>query len=141
MLEGVTLGDKHTYGNYGLMFEEHPVISPPKPKEHWVDIPGMDGALDLSTVQTGKMQYETRTIPMYFVFVGRRREWPAIYSEILNDIHGKSLHITFDNDPDYYYDGLVKVEKYEPKQAHFGLAVTCTVQPFKFARDGTKGGF
>lgn len=140
-MQGATIGSKHTYLNYGLMFESPPVISPPKPKEHWVEIPGMNGALDLSKVQTGEMQYETRTISMRFVYVGRRWDWPAVYSEIMNDIHGKSEHITLDNDPGYYYEGIVKVEKYEPKKAHFGLAVTCTVQPFKFALDGSKGGF
>ena len=141
MLEGVTFGVRHSYTTYGLMLAAQPVISPPVPREHWVTIPGMDGALDLSKVQTGFMQYEMRTISMRFVYVGPRGDWPAVYSEILNDIHGKNLHIIMDNDPDYYYDGIVKVEQYEPKKAHFGLSVICTVQPFKYALDGSKGGF
>lgn len=141
MFEGVTFGVKHSYHNYSLMLAAPPVVSPPVPREHWVTIPGMDGALDLSKVQTGFMQYEMRTIAMHFVFVGPRGDWPNVLSEILNDIHGKDMHITLDNDPDYYYDGIVKAEKYEPKQAHFGLSVICTVQPFKYARDGSKGGF
>lgn len=141
MLQGVTFGFKHSYNNYYLMLSEYPVISPPKPKEHWVDIPGMHGALDLSKVQTGEMQYEMRTISMRFVYEGPRESWPDVYSEILNDIHGKTHHITFDNDPDYYYEGLVKVEKYDPQQAHFDIAVSCTVQPFKYALDGSNGGF
>ncbi len=140
-MQGVTFGVKHSYNNYSLMLAEPPVVSPPKPKEHWVDIPGMNGALDLSKVQTGNMQYEMRTISMRFVYIGPRWDWPTVYSEIMNDIHGKNMHIILDDDPDYYYDGVVKVEKYEPKKAHFGLTVTCTVQPFKFARDGNKGGF
>lgn len=140
-MHGATIGDKHTYHNYLLMLSAYPVIAPPKPKEHWVDIPGMHGALDLSLVQTGAMQYEMRKITMLFTYIGPRESWPDVYSEILNDIHGKNLRIIFDNDPGYYYEGIVKVEKYEPKQAHFGLSVTCTVQPFKYALDGSNGGF
>lgn len=140
-MEGVTFGTKHTYKNYSLMLARPPVTSPPKPKENWVDIPGMDGALDLSKVQTGKMQYEMRTISMRFAYIGPRGSWTNVYSQILNDIHGKDLHITLDNDPNYYYEGITKVEKYEPEKAHFGLTVSCTVQPFKFALDGSKGGF
>ena len=140
-MQGATIGSKHTYLNYGLMLESPPVISPPEPKEHWVEIPGMNGALDLSKVQTGEMQYRMRTISMPFAYIGPREDWPDVYSEILNDIHGKSAHIILDNDPDYYYDGIVKVERYEPEKAHFGLSVICTVQPFKYARDGSEGGF
>lgn len=123
------------------MFAEPPVISPPEPRENWVTIPGLHGALDLSKVQTGEMQYEMRTLSMHLVFTGPREDWPAVYSEILNDIHGKSEHITLDSDPNYYYDGIVKVEKYDPKKVHFDLAVTCKVQPFKYALDGSEGGF
>lgn len=140
-MQGAKIGNRHTYLNYALMLESPPVISPPVPREHWVTIPGMNGALDLSKVQTGEMQYEMRTISMRFVYIGPREDWPTVYSQILNDIHGKDKHITLDNDPDYYYDGIVKVEKYEPKKAHFGLSVICTVQPFKYALDGSEGGF
>lgn len=140
-MEGVTFGTKHTYNDYALMLEAPPVVSPPKPRENWVVIPGKDGALDLSKVQTGKMQYEMRTISMRFAYIGPRESWPNVYSQILNNIHGKNLHITLDNGPNYYYDGIVKIEKYEPKKAHFGLAVTCTVQPKKFTLSGSDGGF
>lgn len=140
-MQGATIGTKHTYLNYALMFALPPVISPPKPRENWVTIPGMHGALDLSKVQTGEMQYEMRTISMSFVYTGPREDWPAIYSEILNDLHGKSVHITLDNDPAYYYDGIVKIEKYNPQKVHFDLGITCKVQPFKIALDGSEVGF
>ena len=86
MFEGATIGSKHTYLKYGLMLESPPVISPPVPREHWVTIPGMSGALDLSKVQTGSMQYEMRTINMRYVYIGPRDDWPDVYSQILNDI-------------------------------------------------------
>lgn len=140
-MHGVTFGVMHSYTRFNLMLLKPPVVSPPKPKEHWVEIPGMHGALDLSRVQTGIMQYEMRTISMRFAFIGPRGDWPAVYSEILNRIHGQRMHIILDEDPDYYYYGIIKVEKYEPKKAHYELYVTCTVQPFKYTLNGNEGGF
>ena len=140
-MQGAIIGTKHTFINYGLMLAGPPVVSPPEPRENWVEIPGMHGALDMSKVQTGEMQYKMRTITMRFVYTGPREDWPAVYSEIMKDIHGKAEHITLDNDPAFYYDGIVKVEKYDPKIVHFDMAVTCKVQPFKYAYDGSEAGF
>lgn len=140
-MQGVLFGNLHTYDDYSLMMSAPPVVSPPKPREHWVEIPGMDGALDLSKVQTGEMQYELRTIGLNFVYIGARENWPTVYSRIMNDLNGKHMHITLDFDPNYYYDGIVRVESYDPDQSYFALSVLCTVQPYKYAPNGSKGGF
>ena len=60
MIYGVTLGGKHTYRDWGLLPKTRPTIAPPKVRTNYVDVPGLDGALDLSEALTGRVGYQTR---------------------------------------------------------------------------------
>ena len=55
MIYGVTLGGKHTYRDWGLLPKTRPTIAPPKVRTNYVDVPGLDGALDLSEALTGRV--------------------------------------------------------------------------------------
>ena len=45
---GVTIGDKHSFYELGLWLKKYPEITPPVPRTKYVEVMGMDGALDLS---------------------------------------------------------------------------------------------
>lgn len=127
---------KHSYYNWKLMLKTAPKITSPQPKTHYVDIPGADGSLDLAQMLTGKVQYKNRTIEMEFVTVAGRDEWPAIYSEILNDLHGKLKEIRLDDDPLHIYTGRVTVGDPERANGVITLRITAEVEPYKKTIDG-----
>ena len=82
MIYGVTLGGKHTYRDWGLLPKTRPTIAPPKVRTNYVDVPGLDGALDLSEALTGRVGYQTRD------FSAERRRLPKTkfsFSEIYEE--------------------------------------------------------
>lgn len=45
---GLTIGEKHTYNDFRLKMLSSFVVSPPEPVVNKIQIPGMDGMLDIS---------------------------------------------------------------------------------------------
>lgn len=133
-MQGVAFGTKHSYYDWGLILSEAPVVSPPKVKDKLVDVPGADGSLDLTETLTGKVQYEMRDITFKFTMMAARDRWPSLYSEILNHLHGKTVDIVLDNDPDYFYTGRAQVSKWEPGQVVAEMTIKAKVQPYKEPR-------
>lgn len=135
---GVLFNQKHSYVDWGLIMAKTPVISPPEPKTKYVDIIGMDGVLDLTETLSGKVRYNTRNIEMEFITMAGRENWPAIYSGILNALHGKKVSITFDDDILNHYTGRVTVGEPEFEKAWVVLKMTAEVEPYKTSNEGKK---
>lgn len=136
-MHGVTFGNKHSYRTWRLMLKKRPEISPPVPKYKLIQVPGTNVVLDLTERLTGgETKYEPRTIRCEFCVVGGRQKWPAVYSAILNEIHGKRLQIIMDDDPNYYYIGRVAVDQWASEEVTATIVITAEVEPYKRARYG-----
>lgn len=133
-MRGVTFNNKHSYWDWHLLLKRRPVISPPVPKTKYVDIPGADGGLDLSRVLTGHIHYKQRKITFEFLLIAGRDAWPAIYTEILDTLHGKEAEIVFDDDPQYVYTGRVTVNKMETEKVTAVITMTADVEPYKTSK-------
>lgn len=133
-MRGVTFGNKHSYHHWGLMLKSRPVISPPTPKTKYIDVPGANGALDMTQSLTGHVQYENRKITFEFVLMADRDTWSAIYSDLLDYLHGRTLDIIMDEDPMFYYTGRVVVNKWSISHRTPTITMTAEVEPFKTAR-------
>lgn len=128
---GVQIGDKHTYDNWGLKWEEVN-ISFPDIKTNYIDIPGGDGLLDLSEALTGDIQYSNRTINLTFNIECNFFNWQSKISEISNYIHGKKLKITLDTDKGFYYYGRVSINTNKTNMVDGELVIQCNVEPYKY---------
>ena len=135
-MHGVTFGKKHSFREWNLMLKMPPEISPPKPKTKIIQVPGSDTIIDLTENLTDGVKYEPRTIRCEFCVVGGRSKWPAVYSAILNEIHGRRVQIIMDDDPNYYYIGRVAVDQWESEEATASVVITAEVEPYKRARHG-----
>ena len=135
-MRGVMFDKKHSYWNWGLMLKTAPKVTSPQPKTHYVDVPGAHGALDLTEMLTGKVQYKNRKIEMEFVTLAGREEWPAIYSEILNELHGQMKEIRLDDDPQHVYKGRVTVGDPEMEYTVVTLRMVAEVEPYKKTING-----
>ncbi len=137
MVQGVTFGDKHTYRAWKLLLKSNPVISSPKPKTKIILVPGTNTVIDLTESLTGgEVKYEPRTIQCEFYVMGGRSKWPAVYTAILNEIHGKKLKIIMDDDPNYYYFGRVAIDDFKSDKTAASIVITAEVEPYKRARHG-----
>lgn len=128
---GVTFGDKHSFHELGLWLKKYPDITPPVPKTKYVEVMGMDGALDLSKVQTGFMQYHRRTITMEFSILDDRETWPEKHSDIMDLLHGQDMDLILDDDPEYCYTGLLNVSGFDPQKVTSGVTITMDAEPYK----------
>jgi hypothetical protein len=128
---GVTIGDKHSFKDWGLYFKSRPEISPPEPKTNFIKIPGSDGQLDLSLVLSDEMLYENRDITCTFSCLQAREKWPSVFSEVMDYCHGREFKIIFDDDCSYYYEGIVTVNKWESNKYIGTLVVNANVKPYK----------
>lgn len=136
-MNGVTFDNKHSYWDWGLMLKDAPRITAPEAKTHYVEIPGAHGALDLTEMLTGKVQYKNRKIDLEFITTAGREDWSAVYSDILSALHGQMKDITLDDDPQHYYRGRVKVSEPERYKKSVVLKMSAEVEPFKRNREGT----
>lgn len=135
-MHGVIFGEKHTYRDWGLLEKSRPLISSPAPKLKMIQVPGSDTVIDLTERLTGKVHYEPRTIKFEFIVMEERSRWAALHTKILNDLHGKSVKIVMDDDPNYYYVGRVTVGELDPDKKTAVLEMEATVEPYKRERFG-----
>lgn len=130
-MRGVTFGNKHSYRAYGLVLKEYPIFTAPTVKKKLVEVPGSDVVLDLTESLTGKVQYGTRKGVFEFTVMGGRSRWPAVYTALLNDLHGKRMEITLDDDLNYYYTGRVEVSDWQSDKTTATIVLTAEVEPHK----------
>lgn len=130
---GVTFGTYHSKVDFNLDYL-HKEITAPAPKRVTVDIPLVHGDLDLTERLTGSAPvYENREITLYFEIRSLRAYWMLDYGNILEKIHGRMMHVIFDEDPNYYWQGVVSVGDLEDHGFTAGFSVTINAFPFKYS--------
>lgn len=134
---GVTIGDKHTFKDWGLICTKIE-ISDPERKTYYVSIPGRDGDLDLSEALSGDIQYGMREITLQFVRRGQKYErWHATSSDIYDYCHGRHKRIILDSDRNYYYEGRMIVETSKDFKGVEEFTITAEAMPYKCERYGS----
>lgn len=126
-----------SYVEWGLMLERM-YISFPVPVENKIAIPGRDGKLDLSEVNS-PLSYDEREVKFVFSTVSNYEEWHRKSSEIANLIHGKTVRIVPDTDPGYFYIGRVGLESDKDNEVLDDITISGMVDPYKYdINDGTE---
>lgn len=137
MIYGVTFGEKHTYRDWGLLPKTRPTIAPPAIRTNYVDVPGLDGQLDLSEALTGCVGYQTRDFSAEFLVIDARNRWDTLYSEILDTLHGQRVKIILDEDPRYYYMGRVTVNTLKSDRKTATISIKAVCDPYKLEIAGS----
>ena len=128
---GVKFGDKHSYNDFGLVFNTK-TISEPSVQSKLVKVPGRNGSVDLTEVLTGDVRYDDRKIKIEFTIMQDASMWERKREELANYFHGNKFRITFDDDLAYYWLGRVDVGDLKPNKSTASIIFTCTVQPYKY---------
>jgi phage-related protein len=122
----IRFGLKWSRADYGLIVGPY-VIPMPEPQTNFVEIPGRDGALDLSEA-FGTVRYADRIIPLTLY---ARAPFDTLISTFAADVHGRRMNVIFDRDPTYYYDARVALEDVERHAGYCELALKCRAKPYK----------
>lgn len=117
---------------YRMALKDRHCVQPPEPKMFYQDVPGADSSIDLSTANAGRIVYNRRTITLNFGCGYGINEWPRVFSEILQQFHGKEGKLIFDDDPNYYYIGRMTVSNYERSRQFGEFTITVDADPYKY---------
>ena len=138
MYHSLIIGDKNTWADWYLIPSSRPVFNPPSPKTKFVDIPGADWHLDLSTVLTGDIAYESRTGSIEFIVDNGQLSdynadfWYRVYSDILNYLHGKYMKCKLEDELSFYYQGRFSVNEWKSDPHNSKITIDYTLSPYKY---------
>lgn len=135
---------KITIGTYdtateGLWTLASWVLERAEHQESYVEVPGHNGPLDLSTVLTdGEPYYGSREFEAVLESSeGSRLEREARINQMVNQLDGWRLDIVLPDDPDHYISGRVRVERLYNNPAHAAVQVTATCDPWRYNKAET----
>ena len=130
----ITFGTKNSWTDWHLIPSTRPVFDPPSPKTNYVDIPGMNGSLDLSEAVSGKPVYENRKGSFEFIVdlqYQNKESWIRLYSEIMAYLHGRRLEAYLDDQPYYRYVGRYDVASWTDTDGYSTITINYDVYPYK----------
>ncbi|HML67440.1 MAG TPA: hypothetical protein PKA81_03515 [Clostridia bacterium] len=125
-MSDIRFGTKWARADYGLIVAPY-AIPMPEPQMNFVEIPGRDGALDLSEA-FGTVRYADRVISLTLY---ARAPFDASVSAFAADVHGRRMNVIFDRDPTFYYDARVTVDDVERHSGYCELLLECRAKPYK----------
>ena len=125
-MSDIRFGNKWAHASYGLIVAPY-AIPMPEPQTNFVEIPGRDGALDLSEA-LGTVRYADRIISLTLY---ARAPFDAAVSAFAADVHGRRMNVIFDRDPTHYYDARVTLEDVERHAGYCELSLECRAKPYK----------
>ena len=135
MARGTDFGGVHSHRDLNLI-QQQVDIQPAEPKLNLVDIPGADGSKDLSDRPSGRIVYYDRIVTWtYALYPGEN--WHAKHRQVSNALNGKACRITLDDDPDYYYQGRLKVGQYNTDKVLRQITVEATCFPYMLKQHET----
>lgn len=136
MARGTNFGGWHSHRDLGLI-QQSVDVQPAPPKLNLVEVPGADGAKDLSTQPAGRVVYEDRKIVWTFALYPGDN-WDRKHQQVCNALNGLACDIVLDTDPDYYYQGRLTVKKYKVSGLLRQITVEAVCRPYKLKRVETR---
>lgn len=132
-MSGVLFNGLHSYRDYGLFLMEPPDYGNPEPKIYGIDIPGADGTLDTTEATTGNVTYANRQQTYRFKVQVAPWTKKAVQDRIRNALHGRTVQIIPDEDPEWFYTGRAAVSFPETHAFEMQVVVTVSAYPYKLA--------
>lgn len=134
-MKGIRFGAFHSYDDFRLILSKKEMGSTTV-KVQKVDIPGADGALDLTDF-FGEPKYEDVTHRFDFSTAYPQEEFISQFTTVKNAIHGKKMRVILDDDPLFFWIGRCHVSGFTSEKGIGTISVECDCQPWKYKQDQT----
>lgn len=124
----------NTWDDWHLIPSSRPEIAPPEVYTNYVDLPAAHGKLDLSEYLTGGPVYKSRSGSLGFIVANNYHFWAETYSQMCNFLHGKRMYMTLWDEPEYFYEGRFRVQKWnsDGRSSWSTVGIDYDLEPFKF---------
>lgn len=131
-MNGVYFDNLHSYNDLNLILS-NVVIEPPEVKKKKIEVPGTNGAIDLTEFD-GNIYYCNRYISFSFVVKEKRENWASVFTRVSNAIHGKEMDIVLDDDSGFVWHGRVSVRKHARINEIDTIEVEVDAEPYKYSK-------
>lgn len=130
---------KNTWEDWGLVGSSRPTVAPAKPISNLIKVTGMSGFYNASEILTGYPLYESRNGSFEFIVLNKwnkpdAKRWTDIYNEVCEYLNGQELCCVFEDEPDYFYQGVFAVNEFASGEYNSTITIDYELQPYKFAR-------
>lgn len=134
MARKIIFGSYDTDTTWGLTLTSWQ-LSAPSYRSSFVQVPGRDGDLDLSTSLTdGEPRYNNRELVATFeISTSTRANRETLFRTIVNALDGRRLNITLPDDATHYIAGRLQVALEYNDLAHGALTIKGNCEPWRFA--------
>lgn len=130
-MDGVWFDDMHVGYTMDLIMN-YARVSTPTAKIKEIEVPGMDGVLDL-TESLGEVKYNNRQISFKFTTMKQDKA-----EHLINSLHGQKKKIILDRDEAYYYIGRCSVGDPVQNGNLLTVEMTATCEPYKYKSRATR---
>ena len=131
----ITIGDKNTWDDWHLVPSSRPLINPPQVKSNYIDIPGRDGNLDMTTALIGRPVYKNRTGEWEFLVLNEYddgEDWTTLYTSIMQYLQGQEYKVILDDDPAFFYYGRLEVNAWKSQANWSRIVINYNLGPYKY---------
>lgn len=139
---------RHTSLDWFMAPTERPSIEKAAVKENYIEIPGINGGLDLTESLTGFPLYNYIEGSFEFNILNDRKlpilnsngekigekeiSWEVLNRDIRCFLNGKRRFMMLEDDPGWYYEGRFTVEKYDSSEpSNSKITISYKVYPYK----------
>lgn len=129
-IHSVYFDDMNSWDVWHMIPTARPSIVTPQMVENYVEVPGLNGSLDLSEALTGYPLYQNRTGTITFMFMNGYGNWVERKNSVLAKLHGKTMRITLDDDPNYYYEGRITCGDWTTNKDMSSIDISYNVKPY-----------
>lgn len=142
-----TSGGWNTLTTYGLMLCDDLTIETPSPRLKYVEVPELDGALDLTESLTGSVTFAQRQIT-FTLFAAHdviaekttpatEEHFETVRQQFAAAVNGKRMKLWLPDDSVHYFIGRVTVG--EKSGYNSGkIPVTMLADPYRYGANNTK---
>lgn len=128
----VKFDDYDSWEDWHLIPSSRPVIAPPQERTSFVTVPGRHGKIDLSWALTDGPVYDNRTGSLEFIVDHVKwGGWHTAYQTIMAALQGHRSKVILSDDPSYYYEGMVWVDKWTSDERNSTISLKYDLYPFK----------
>lgn len=128
---GVRFGDLHSFDDLNLFLATRPNLGSPEPKTNVVEVPGMDGVIDMTEANSGEVRFSNRAMRFEFSQMVDVEEQESFKAIIMNKLHGRYFdRIILDESPEWFYSGRCSVSFEQIKPWKLRCVVSVDANPY-----------
>lgn len=135
MYHSIIISDRNTWDYWHLIPSSRPLVNPPEAKIQIIEVPGsQDAFVDMTDLLTGSPLFGSRQGSWQFIVHpdwSTNPPWTVRYSDIMRYLHGKNHKVILEDDPDYYYEGRLRLNQWQSGANWSTIAIDYVFKPYK----------